>query len=100
RPCVVHRARARVAVEEAAHGLVDVILVMSQDLLVRVRRAVAIGEALFRLGRGQAEVSRQALDVEVAHRNARVTAAIPGTLETVVARHDAALSKVTKVNAY
>src|SRR5262249_25730774 len=71
-PRVVDGAAALVAVEEAAHGLVDVILVVPQNLLVG--RAIAVRETLLRLGRGQAEVARQALDVELAYRDAPMAA--------------------------
>src|SRR5262249_42311786 len=96
-PRVVDGAAALVAVEEAAHGLVDVILVVPQNLLVG--RAIAVRETLLRLGRGQAEVARQALDVELAYRDAPMAAAIAGALETVVTRHGPILCKVTKLRA-
>src|SRR6185436_8563669 len=97
-PCVVDGAAAFVPVEEAAHGLVDVVLMVAQDLLVA--RSIAVREALLRLGLSHAEVPRQALDVELAHGDAIVTAAIARALETVVARHDPILCKVTKLKAY
>src|SRR6185436_3709718 len=97
-PCVVDGAAAFVPVEEAAHGLVDVVLMVAQDLLVA--RSIAVREPLLRLGLSHAEVPRQALDVELAHGDAIVTAAIARALETVVARHDPILCKVTKLKAY
>src|SRR5687768_9283581 len=75
-PRLVHGAAPLLGIEEAADGLVDVVALVPQDLLVHFLGLVAISELLPGLAHRQAEVTRQALDVVVAHGNARVTAAI------------------------
>lgn len=52
RPGLVHRAAARLAVEETADGAVDMIFVVPQRPLIDIAGAVAVGEAAARLGFG------------------------------------------------
>src|SRR5688572_11331288 len=73
-------------VEEAADGFVDVIALMSQDLLVDFFGLISIGEAAPGFFQRYLEMLGEASDVVVAHSNTRVAAAIARARETVVTR--------------
>lgn len=92
----VDGALALVAVEEAADGLVDVILVVPEDLLVGVLRLVAVRVALLRDGDGHAEVLGQSLDVLVLHLDAGMAAAVAGALGTIESHSGEPLSPIRR----
>src|SRR5690606_23117966 len=85
RTSLVDRAAPRVGVEEAADRLIDVIALMSQDLLVDFLRLVPVREATLCILEGQIEMLRESRNVVIAYRNARMATAVARAGQAIVA---------------
>jgi hypothetical protein len=83
---VIYGAPALIGVEEAADGFIDVIALMTQDLLVDFFGLISIREPAPGFFKRYLEVLCEASDVVVTHSNTRMTAAIARAREAVVTR--------------
>jgi len=80
---LIHGALPRLPVKKTAHGPINLILVMSQDLLIDVARLVPVGKSLARGRFRNSCVSGEPSEVVIGHCDSWMTAAITGALLTI-----------------